>query len=105
MKTLTVVLLAVMLACGPGTGWQRPSDIAPLPGVTEERVVDRQQYLDIEQVPTIFRRPGEDPMMGQVFFLFSDRGDACMVNDKDFVMAQDGENWPCQWRSHLRGMD
>jgi len=105
MKTLTVVLLAVILACGPGVNWQRPSDITPLPGVTEERVVDRRQYLDIEEVPSVFRRIDEDPMMGQVFFLFSDRGNACMVNDKDFVMAADGELWPCKWRQSSRGID
>jgi len=105
MKTLLLVLVVLISACGAGSNWQRPSDIMPLPGVTEERVVDRRQYLDIEEVPSIFRRVGEDPMMGQVFFLFSDRGNACMVDDKDFVMAPDGEMWPCKWRQRTRGGD
>lgn len=98
MKTLTVVLLVLIVACGGGSGWTRPNDMAPMPGVTEERVIDRRQYLDIEAVPNAYRRVGEDPIAGQVFLLFSDRGNACMVDDKTFVMATDGDNWPCRWR-------
>jgi hypothetical protein len=97
MKTLAVVLLAVMLSCGTGTGWTRPSDVEPMPGVTVERVIDRRSYLDVETVPSVFRRP-EDPMMGRMNLLFSDQGNACVVNDQDFVMAADGDTWPCVWR-------
>lgn len=105
MKTLAVVLLVIMMACGGnGYGWVRPNDAVPMPGITKERIADRRPYVDIEEVPSIYRRP-EDPIAGAVYFLFSDQGDACLVSDQDFTMAVDGEDWPCKWRSHLRVMD
>lgn len=104
MKILAIVLLLAAIACGGGSGWLPPNRMEPVPGMTEERVVDRQPYLDIEEVPNQFRHLGEDPIAGKVYFLFSEQGHACMVDAIDFVMAQNGENWPCKWRIP-RGMD
>lgn len=97
MKTYwweALLLIAVAcFACAPNT-FSR-GVIAPT-----ERVIDRDTCLDIMcQRFSPYYRPGFDPNIGIVNWLISDRGHACVVTDVQYVMAIDGELFPCtNWR-------
>jgi hypothetical protein len=96
MKILTAALLAAAtISCASA---YRAEPRQP----ESERVVGSDVCLDIAYCAPFhsFYRPGSDPQIGAVYWLLSNQGHACVVNDADFVRAVPGALWACAsgWR-------
>ncbi len=39
-----------------------------------------------------------DPIMGEMYLLVGDGRWACVVSPEEYVLAQDGQEWECEWR-------
>ena|SRR5947207_8197095 len=96
MKILMILLL--LCACsGGGYVWEKPSNAVPQSGIYSRKLIARQMFLDVGQVPSQYRR-NDDPIAGPVYMLFNDQNEACVVSSEDFTMAREQEDWPCRWR-------
>jgi len=88
MKWFAAVLVAA-LACGlPGLG-----QIIP-----EYDVQGRGAWLDVNDVPSGYKHLGTAPIAGPYYILINqDLELYCPVTVEVWVMAKDGERWPCAW--------
>jgi hypothetical protein len=63
-----------------------------------ERIVDRNEWIDIHDAPLRYRHISEESRGGAYRILISERGDYCVVDGATYTMARDGERWACDWR-------
>ena len=94
---LVAAALATISSDGCSTAYpERPAQ------PEQERVAGSDVCLDISYCAPFrfFYRPGSDPQIGAVYWLLSNQGHACVVNDADFVRAVPGALWACAsgWR-------
>ena len=68
-------------------------------GLPRERVVDRDEWPNVKRAPIRWRHIGDEPLVGPYRILISDSGDYCVVDAREYVMAVDGDGWPCRWRT------
>lgn len=99
MIYLRTWLALFCLGCGGTYAWHAPMAAEVPVGASPQRVTNRQQYLNARDVPVGWRRP-DDPVAGEMYFLFSDQGYGCAVTAADFTMARDGDDWLCVWRRY-----
>lgn len=66
---------------------------------TEERVVDRDECIDIQQCPAFnpYLRV-TDVAVGGVKWLISNQHHACVVSDADYVRVAPESMFTCEWR-------
>ena len=93
---LSLALLATTATCSSAYRGKEP------PQPRSERVAGSDTCLDISYCAPFrpFFRVGTDAQVGQVFWLLSTQGHACVVTSADFVLAVPGEQWSCAggWR-------
>lgn len=95
MKRLIVVL--ALLACHP-----LPLNNPPrqsFAGTHNEIVVDFNYWNTYDQVPSVLKRSGTDPIVGPYFYVFSKERHFCLVSEHDyFYIAKLDEPYNCHWQ-------
>lgn len=91
---LAVLIVAICGCAASRLRSELPQEKVP----NRERVVDRNEWLDLHDAPLQYRHIGREAMSGPYRILISDRGDYCVVSAAAYTVALDGELWTCDWR-------
>ena len=68
-----------------------------------ERVVDRNQWLDVKSAPLQYRHVSDEPVNGPYRILISDQEHYCVVNAAAYTIARAGDLWTCDWHVQRPG--
>ena len=96
MKALLASLLLVVGGCGPAV--QNAATSADGLVVWRERVVKREAWLDVSEVPWTLRRVSRDPGMGGFYILLSSSGRFCPVDERIWNEIPNGSYFTCAWQ-------
>ncbi len=103
MSVRATILTTYAFAVGVGALWGCTGNRPRLGWSQErvpkrERVVDRNEWIDVHDAPLRYRHISEESPAGAYRILISDRGDYCVVDAATYTMARDGDQWACDWR-------
>ena len=89
-------LAAALVACASPNRVRIPGFPLPL-GLTRERVVGRGAWLDVSKAPEGYRSVTSAPLTGPYYILISLSSRYCVVDERDYTRALDGQLWACEW--------